>query len=287
MLRFVVILGVLVGAVLGFNTVQAAPSYSIAITGSDLLCADLRDLGIVPPTDPPTNGIWGTVDAAYDAPQGAFLVFRTTVPQLGTASGSITVTGIGTQTLSAGLAAPALNFPFTFTVQVELYSPDTIFDPGFILTSGTLYSTASISGTCLQKGDPILSAFSGGSANAPFFNPDDGRVHADAGAPFAAYCTDWGLAVYGVNDQSRGYLVFSQTLAEIGGEAPAENTLLASSGDIRLYRLATGELQINAPLDELGKEYVLTWDGCPDSHSQAAIFDLVTGETHLMDVRVR
>ena len=39
--------------------------------------------------------------------------------------------------------------------------------------------------------------------------------------------------------------------------------LVAESGNIRLYRMTTGELQVRNGPNADGKEYAFIWDGCP------------------------
>lgn len=97
----------------------------------------------------------------------------------------------------------------------------------------------------------------------------DGRLnHADAAAGAIIYCLpDAGIAVYDVDTISRGDLALSISAAELAAFpiVPEENTLVtaSSSGAIRLYRLTSGELQINAPgIYPTDPEYVYIWNGC-------------------------
>ncbi|NWF70062.1 MAG: hypothetical protein HXY40_13330 [Chloroflexi bacterium] len=97
----------------------------------------------------------------------------------------------------------------------------------------------------------------------------DGRVNnllaTDAGAPVAVYCrADGGISVYFVSQESsRGSLVVLVTRTRIEAVGvPTENTLLGFLGNVRVYRLTTGEFQLNAAYPD-GKPYTIVWDSCP------------------------
>jgi hypothetical protein len=88
----------------------------------------------------------------------------------------------------------------------------------------------------------------------------------------AVYCrADGSIDVYGITD-SVGWLAFRTTPAEIDAlRVQDENTLIEQSNDgrIRLYRLKTGEFQVNSPIVDdvrgyLPNGYVFKWEGgCP------------------------
>ncbi len=59
------------------------------------------------------------------------------------------------------------------------------------------------------------------------------------------------------------FSITPELLAPFAIEHPAENTLLASSGDVSVYILTTGEIQINAGPDREGKMHVKIFDGIP------------------------
>ena len=91
---------------------------------------------------------------------------------------------------------------------------------------------------------------------------DDGRVNSnDATETAAVYCEDdGGVSVWNIVN-SKGYFAFTVTadeLAEID-DYPEQNTLIKSGSGVSLYRLTSGELQINAP-----NNYVFIWDGCSE-----------------------
>jgi hypothetical protein len=89
----------------------------------------------------------------------------------------------------------------------------------------------------------------------------DGRVNSHDGAETAAvYCNaDGSVDVWTVYN-SVGYFAFTATKADLAkvSEKPLKNTLIKSRLGVSLYRLTTGELQINSAND-----YVFIWDGCP------------------------
>jgi hypothetical protein len=89
----------------------------------------------------------------------------------------------------------------------------------------------------------------------------DGRANShDATESAAIYCeADGGVTVWAVIN-SVGYPDFTVTKAQLDKvpAKPLKNTLIKSRMDIALYRLTTGELQVNAP-----GNYVFIWKGCP------------------------
>ena len=90
----------------------------------------------------------------------------------------------------------------------------------------------------------------------------DGRVNShDAVETASIYCeSDNSVTVWAVIN-SQGYFAFHATVAEINKVPvnPVKNTLIKSAMNIALYRLTTGELQVNAP-----DNYVFIWKGCPN-----------------------
>jgi LysM repeat protein len=101
--------------------------------------------------------------------------------------------------------------------------------------------------------------------------PDDGRVNniiVDPEQTAAVYCRTNGIEVLKVIGNQPVTALFA-TVQEINAVGvPRVNTLIKSGLDVRLYRLTSGEFQINAPGLQ-GKEYVFTWSGCPAFTSNA------------------
>jgi hypothetical protein len=124
--------------------------------------------------------------------------------------------------------------------------------------------------TSSQEPTPTLE-FPGATPAAPTPVPSDGRLNAyDAASSAVIYCIDNDIQVYGVAKDSKGFLSFVVTQDEIETlGVPTENTLIRSGRSgydplIRLYRLSSGEFQINAPdlSGEADKEYTFIWNGC-------------------------
>ncbi len=102
--------------------------------------------------------------------------------------------------------------------------------------------------------------------NPACHNTYDGRVNpADQAAEAAIYCADTGVAIYDINLSAEGDLALFVPYADVDTvpNPPAENTLIAGGPGFALYRLTSGELQLNGPSDWQGKQYVFIWDGCP------------------------
>ncbi len=108
-----------------------------------------------------------------------------------------------------------------------------------------------------------VSAVCTGLYALPMFT--DGRLNMDTAQEAAVYCNKGGVDVWRVV-QSQGYLslhVTKETIAKVP-KYPAKNTLIAEDKKylVRLYRLTSGELQINAT-SYVGKtDYVFVWKGC-------------------------
>lgn len=80
--------------------------------------------------------------------------------------------------------------------------------------------------------------------------PLDERINAfDAAAPVAVYAVDGSLVLYEILPNSRGVLAVVVTAEQIAAMAsPEQNALLGSndSGSITVWRLSSGEFQVNA-----------------------------------------
>ncbi len=100
-----------------------------------------------------------------------------------------------------------------------------------------------------------------GAPAKPLFT--DGRLNdRDAMQTAAIYCKpNGGVEVWAVID-SVGYFAFTATPTDLSlvPEKPFRNTRIKSGRGVTLYRLTSGELQINAP-----NGYVYIWNGCPAS----------------------
>ncbi len=102
----------------------------------------------------------------------------------------------------------------------------------------------------------------------PPWNPGDGRLNPEPAAPLAIYCDADSVYAY-----IPGYLEFDFALDQVG-EAGASTLLTTGVSGARLYRLNTGELQVN--FLHGGEEYVFTWDGCPATRAITRVYDAAT-----------
>jgi len=103
----------------------------------------------------------------------------------------------------------------------------------------------------------------------------DERENPDPDASAVGYCHAYGLHIYGVDHEGKGFLsivVTPEELAQAQQDAQGgqDNILIASGpsaedgAPINLYLLSTGELQIQAPgsYPETTKPYSAVFDGC-------------------------
>lgn len=104
-----------------------------------------------------------------------------------------------------------------------------------------------------------LPTVSGGPGGEWEVNP----VHQAPYRTAAVYCRYGNVEVYAIVGGG-GVPAFTVTAAEIAavGQFPPTNTLIREGQGIRLYRLTSGELQVNAPLNGDPNGYVVIWGGC-------------------------
>lgn len=108
------------------------------------------------------------------------------------------------------------------------------------------------------------------------WDPGDDRINPHPAQPVALYCRTEGVVGYSPD----GALVLFASQEQIDAVGvPAAPALLANSADgsARLYRLPSGEFQLN--VNQGAQEYVFTWDACPPSHKTTQVIDLATGQT--------
>lgn len=65
-----------------------------------------------------------------------------------------------------------------------------------------------------------------------------------------------------VNGQGTPWFTATADIISAVPSRPAQNTLVMQGGEIRLYRLTSGEFQVNAPRDGDPNGYVFIWGGC-------------------------
>jgi hypothetical protein len=97
----------------------------------------------------------------------------------------------------------------------------------------------------------------------------DNRLNPDPAATAVAYCVRGNVQVYAIDTQSRGTLVINVPQAEINAlEVEGSAVVVASAtgvyGEITLYKLSNGRLQVVAPAlpPESFKGYTFSWPGC-------------------------
>lgn len=103
------------------------------------------------------------------------------------------------------------------------------------------------------------------------FEPGDNRVNnmtKDRSAPVAIYCEASGIQVRVIDPaSSRGIdppaiNVAFEAIAAAGVPADA-NLLLAEANGVQLWRLTTGEFQVNTTYANEAKPYIVVWSDCP------------------------
>ncbi|MBC7811979.1 MAG: PPC domain-containing protein, partial [Burkholderiales bacterium] len=116
----------------------------------------------------------------------------------------------------------------------------------------------------------------GPHGNNAFFDPGDDRINRQAYAYASVYCdaANNRVAIYGINSDGAtvaggkdgdGFPGIFVPYSDLPATPSAEdgNILIEQSGNIRFYRLTSGEYQVMVGPDSEGKEYVVVWDGCP------------------------
>ncbi len=82
---------------------------------------------------------------------------------------------------------------------------------------------------------------------APLSAPDD-RINPDPIAPVAIYCRPTGIEILSIDGQGNGHFALLATQNQINAVGtPSRNTLIAAGGGIGLFRLTSGEFQVNVP----------------------------------------
>lgn len=96
---------------------------------------------------------------------------------------------------------------------------------------------------------------------------NDGRVNVyDALQSVTAYCVNYGdVQVWAVKN-SQGYYAFTATKAELNAQPrnPAQPLLIKEGMGVQLWRLPSGQLQINGPSYDSSAtgQYAFAWSGC-------------------------
>lgn len=191
--------------------------------------------------------------------------------------------GSGTPHYSAYLGAPSPGPTATIYPDVDLTFHNAALSRPFsvtlyeVTTPGAMPISAVMSSpqVATTTFDPADFAASCGALPVGVSGFADGRINSLAREPWqtvAIYCRPGGVIdIYAIDETtSGGYLVIRATPADIAavGVPSNANALIASStdGDVRLYRLTSGEFQVNAPAvlggDLLRDGYVFIWESC-------------------------
>lgn len=140
------------------------------------------------------------------------------------------------------------NYPYVYTVT---YS---------VSVAGEQISTSTLSVKCTSATTAIILVNTLGFANsgASVAAPPDNRLNWGYGDSNVAvvYADTAGLGVYLYNNKS--YIpnfITKSDIAKYLDNPPSENTLIASTGAVKVYVLTTGEIQFNMT-DKEGKNYV-------------------------------
>jgi hypothetical protein len=109
--------------------------------------------------------------------------------------------------------------------------------------------------------------------NITWFEPGDDRINRQAYAYASVYCdaANDRVGIYGIQSDGSGVPAIFVPYAELPPTPTDSHVLIGQHQDIRFYRLTTGEYQVNTGPDAEGKEYVVVWDGCPQTYVNAYI----------------
>jgi hypothetical protein len=185
---------------------------------------------------------------------------------------TVTYTPVGATTLASGTYWLVMSNPgagVQWTSSNPAVTPTGVFtyvDNG-VITGGTFFTQTHRFSVSIDADTTTAAAGGAACVNA------DGRENPVCKEPWqtaAIYCrADGSIEVYGITD-SIGWLAFRSTPSEIDAVGvQSQNALIERSdnGTIRLYRLSTGEFQVNAPRwdrlrGNLPDGYVFIFGGC-------------------------
>ncbi len=223
------------------------------------------------------------------------MIFTSTGGVAAVDAGNLFLNAVGTIEVSLSVPATSVSFPYWLgglcaaSGSIELFlggiSVDNTGIP--VCVGGTfaqavtfdhlVISTGGGGGTQVLITGPMTFTFPDAAttvsrANAQF-QPGDGRInHAieDRAAPAAIYCEAHGIQVRRIDPATSigidppAINLFYEEI-EAAGVPNGENLLLAENDGVALYRLTTGEFQVNilnANTYEY-KWYIFVWDQCP------------------------
>jgi hypothetical protein len=169
------------------------------------------------------------------------------------------------------------NGPFSNNSGATIINYGTMIFNTAMTNNGTIINCGTITG--VMPGGTVLPCPSTPPApslpQTPLTCANDGRINSictDPGATAVLYCQPNGdLHVYGVDSESRGFLaliVTPQQIEDAGVPEGSNAILVAASEDsvFRVYRLADGSFQLNAPTNDAingytPDGYIFNWQG--------------------------
>ncbi|GAB4315819.1 MAG: hypothetical protein Kow00117_07690 [Phototrophicales bacterium] len=216
--------------------------------------------------DSSANGIGTTAswyDCRYDFVAPGSLTLNSwqtlTITQFTTADNVQNPLGSCTSTLS-GLTAGSV---IMFTVLNVGDTSDSDIGAEAYFDSVVITTTSGVTVYDFELSDPIIP-----SSDCILDNRVNNSPIYDCAAPVAVYCDGDNIDVYRINPfTSQGTLLFRATQSEIDAVGiPSVNTIIDNAEDVTLYRLTSGEFQINAFYQTEWKPYVKVWDACPPTY---------------------
>jgi hypothetical protein len=183
---------------------------------------------------------------------------------------SVTITSVNCSTGQVTVSITINGSPSTsHTVTITNSSTGTSTTPHTVThSSGSFTETVSGTLASISGGDTIKVT----SASGPYSMTatttaacDDGRLNWYVWSTAVIYCSDAdGITIYQASKEGKIGQVFNVTAAELAAlpAKPASNTLIKKVGTVALYKLTSGEYQLNVGPDSEGKTQVLIWRNC-------------------------
>jgi len=188
---------------------------------------------------------------------------------------------------------PVLSVFFPGSDSSDTINADRYNDDGFGLDDSAdgvdcnAFDSSRIRFTVPADGDYTFRADGFGSSTGPYtlridvngvggeqwFEPGDDRINRQAYATASIYCDadNSRVLVLGISPTVIGNELLSVPYAELPAAPTDSNVLIAQNGNVSLYRLTTGEYQVNSGPDAEGKTYVVVWNGCPMTYQNTYI----------------
>lgn len=208
-----------------------------------------------------------TAQAACNTLSGSFLTSPITTAAFSAAVGDIITVTVANPGAGVLVSAELSRGGTTVATRFNVLNSLTL---SYTVTTAGSYDVFINDNEGLPTGTTTWSVTVGiGCAGGAGFNPGDGRLNVDAGAPVALYCQSDGILILDIDSSGKGVNPFFVSQAEIDAvdSSPAANTVIASGvvsrGYITLYRLTSGEFQLVTVDQDPSKTYNFIFDGCP------------------------